>query len=68
VVNSQGRIEKRIVRLGIETPSRLEVISGLSGGEQVVAANLSSFRVGEVVRPQNVTLSETDENFGKAEE
>jgi RND family efflux transporter MFP subunit len=68
VVNSQGRIEKRTVRLGIETPTRLEVVSGLGDGEQVVAANLSSFRVGEEVRAQKITMPGSEENSGKAEE
>jgi RND family efflux transporter MFP subunit len=68
VVNSQDRIEKRAVRLGIETPTRLEVVSGISDGEDVVAANLSSFRVGEDVRPQKITMPESNENSGKAEE
>jgi RND family efflux transporter MFP subunit len=68
VVDSQGRIEKRTVRIGIETPTRLEVVSGLTDGEQVIAANLSSFRVGEEVRAQKITMPESEENSGKAEE
>jgi RND family efflux transporter MFP subunit len=67
VVNAQGRIEKRVLRLGIETPTRVEVISGLSDGDRVVAANLSSYTAGEAVRAQRVTLpafSSSDGNGG----
>ncbi|MGH9590645.1 MAG: efflux RND transporter periplasmic adaptor subunit [Terracidiphilus sp.] len=56
VVDAQGRIEKRTLRLGVQTPTAVEVISGVSGGDSVVAANLSSFNPGEAVRMQQVTL------------
>ena len=56
VVNAQGRIEKRVLRLGVQTPSRVEVLSGLSDGDRVVAANLSSYTPGEAVRAQQVSL------------
>jgi RND family efflux transporter MFP subunit len=56
VVNAQGRIERRVLQLGVETPARVEVISGLSDGDRVVGANLSSFTPGEAVRAQLVSL------------
>lgn len=56
VVDAQGRIEKRVLRLGVQTPTAVEVIAGVNGGDRVVAANLSSFNPGEAVRPQQVSL------------
>lgn len=49
VVNAEGRIEKRMLKLGMETPSLVEVTDGLKEGERVVVANLSSFSPGEAV-------------------
>jgi RND family efflux transporter MFP subunit len=56
VVDAQGRIEKRALKLGIETPTEVEVISGLKENDRVVTANLSSYTPGEAVRAQQVTL------------
>jgi RND family efflux transporter MFP subunit len=64
VVNAQGRIEKRVLRLGVQGPSRVEVLSGLNDGDQVVAANLSSFTAGEAVRAQQVVLPEEKPDGG----
>jgi len=68
VVNAQGRIEKRVLQLGLQTPSRVEVISGLSDGDQVVTANLSSYTAGEAVRAQKVVLPQLNGNGGSGEE
>ena len=68
IVDSQGKIEKRVVRLGIETPDRVEVVSGLSDGDHVVVANLSSFMAGETVRPQTVSLPQIESANGKGAE
>jgi RND family efflux transporter MFP subunit len=68
VVDSQDRIEKRPVRLGLQDPNRVEVVSGISDGDHVVVANLSSFKAGESVRPQTVSLPQIDAGNGKAEE
>lgn len=54
VVNEQGRIEKKTIRLGMETPNRVEVVDGLKEGERVVVANLSSFSPGEAVDAREI--------------
>jgi RND family efflux transporter MFP subunit len=56
LVDAQGHIERRPLILGLEGPSRVEVLSGLSQNDRVVAANLASFTPGEAVRPQTVDL------------
>jgi RND family efflux transporter MFP subunit len=50
VVNAQSRVEKRAVQTGIATANRIEVLSGLREGEQVIVANQSSFQPGELVK------------------
>ncbi len=68
VVDNQGRIERREVTLGLESPSRVEVLSGLTDSDRVVAANLASFTAGEAVHPQAVELPQYEPNGGSGEE
>lgn len=68
VVDNQGRIERRDVTLGLEGPSRVEVLSGLTDNDRVVAANLASFTAGEAVHPQTVELPQYKPNGGSGEE
>ena len=56
VVDSQGRIEKRELRLGLQSPTRVEVVSGIEPGDRVVATNLASYTPGEQVNPQPADL------------
>jgi RND family efflux transporter MFP subunit len=50
VVNRSHTIERRTVRLGIETPNLVEVLSGLKEGEQVIFGEQSGYRPGEKVQ------------------
>jgi RND family efflux transporter MFP subunit len=68
VVDDQGRIERRQVTLGLESASSVEVLSGLTDSDRVVAANLSSFTPGEQVRAQKVDLPQFKPNGGSGEE
>ncbi|HEY3862687.1 MAG TPA: efflux RND transporter periplasmic adaptor subunit [Verrucomicrobiae bacterium] len=52
VVNSQNEIEERPVKLGMETPDRFEVVSGLKEGELVLNGSRSLFMPGEKVTPK----------------
>jgi RND family efflux transporter MFP subunit len=56
VVNQTGRVERRVLHLGMETPNFIEVVDGVREGESVIVANLSSFRQGEAVQAKDVTL------------
>ena len=62
IVNPDNRIEERPVKLGLETPDKYEVLSGLHEGELVVIGNPSGFQAGQKVRPKLVQLSLNDEN------
>jgi len=52
VVNAGHRIEKRDVRLGLESATDAEVLSGLKENESVVFGEQSQFKPGELVAPQ----------------
>jgi hypothetical protein len=60
VINSQNEIEERPVTLGLETPNRFEVISGLKEGELVVIGSRSQFSLGEKVAPKVINASTPD--------
>lgn len=67
VVNAQGRIEKRELELGIQSPSRVEVLSGLQPGDEVVATNLASYQPGEQVKAQQAVLPQAPGSNGNGE-
>lgn len=54
VVNRGGRVEERTVRLGLETPTRFEVVHGLSPGERVVIGSRSELHSDQSVEPKLV--------------
>ncbi len=52
VVTQNHEIEERIVTLGLETPDRYEVVSGLNEGDLVVIGNHAQIRSGQKVEPK----------------
>jgi len=56
VVSQANKIETRTVTLGLQTATDAEVVSGLSGDEQVVVSDRSGLKPGEQVRPQQVQV------------
>jgi multidrug efflux pump subunit AcrA (membrane-fusion protein) len=56
VINSQNEIEERPVTLGLETPNRFEVVSGLQEGELVLIGSRSQFSAGEKVAPKVIEV------------
>ncbi len=59
VVNAENEIEERNVTLGLETPTRYEVISGLKEGEEVMIGSHAQVHVGQKVQPQPWTEEAT---------
>jgi RND family efflux transporter MFP subunit len=49
VVNGNHEIEERSITLGLETPSKYEVIAGLKEGDLVMIGNRSSVKLGQKV-------------------
>ena len=56
VVNPDGRIEERVVNVGIETSDSAEIKSGLQAGDLVVVGGRSQLKVGERVQPKIVDM------------
>jgi membrane fusion protein, multidrug efflux system len=52
VVNAQQELEERPVTLGLETPDRAEVVSGLHEGDLVMIGNRPQIRPGAKVVPK----------------
>jgi RND family efflux transporter MFP subunit len=54
VVNSQGQIQERQVKLGAEGSDRVEVLIGLAENDRVVIGSRSEFHPGDKVQPKVV--------------
>jgi RND family efflux transporter MFP subunit len=52
LVNASGEIEERAVKLGLETQTRYEVLSGLQAGDLVVTGNRGQLLAGQKVEPR----------------
>jgi RND family efflux transporter MFP subunit len=57
VINAQSRVERRVVQTGVATANRIEVLSGLSEGEQVIVANQASFQPDELVTAKQSAMA-----------
>jgi RND family efflux transporter MFP subunit len=67
VVNQDNLIEEREVTLGLETPNRYEVTSGLKEGEKVMIGNQSRVHGGEKVEPKSWPGAQTKWNIPNGE-
>ena len=54
VVNASNHIEKRSVKLGLETAADAEILTGLKEGEMVVFGEQNQYRPDQLVSPQIV--------------
>jgi RND family efflux transporter MFP subunit len=52
VVNASGVVEKRRVRIGLETPNLVQILDGVQEGEHVIVGDLGSFAAGQHVAAQ----------------
>jgi len=57
IVDPDGHVEQRQVKLGVEGSNRVEVVSGLAENDRVVVGNRSELRPGEKVLPKLVSDS-----------
>ena len=55
VVDSQDQIQERKVKLGLEMPSKYEVLSGLKEGDLVMIGSRSQVKPGQKVEPKLIT-------------
>jgi HlyD family secretion protein len=63
-VDSSDVIHISQVKLGIETPQQIEILSGLKEGDTVVVGRHSGLQEGSKVRPKSISVS--DSSAGKA--
>jgi RND family efflux transporter MFP subunit len=62
VVGADNKLEERKLVLGVEDPSRVEVVSGVSPGEQVVLGIQNQLQPGQQVQPKLVQTSPQTNN------
>jgi RND family efflux transporter MFP subunit len=62
VVDQEDKIEERVVTLGLETPTRYEVTSGLKEGDRVMIGSRSGVSIGQKVEPKTIA-STGEENL-----
>jgi RND family efflux transporter MFP subunit len=56
LVNPSNRVEQREVKLGIETATAAEILSGLNENDTVIFGEQNQFKVGELVSPRTVAV------------
>ena len=56
VVSPSNRVEDRPIKMGLQTSTDAEVVSGLAEGESVIVSDRSSLSPGQEVRPQPVNM------------
>jgi RND family efflux transporter MFP subunit len=54
LVNGSNHLEKREVKIGLQTANSVEILSGLNENEMVVFGEQNQFREGELIAPQIV--------------
>ena len=59
VVSEDKKVEERAVTVGIETPTKVEILSGLREGDLVVVGSRSLLQPGQMVEPKILPESET---------
>lgn len=55
-INAEKKIEECPVRLGIETPAKVEIVSGLKENDWVIVGNRSQLKPGQKVEPKAVAM------------
>ena len=62
VVAPNHRIEERKIKLGLETSTKYEVISGLSEKDKVVVAGRDKLKIGDFVTPKVIQLNQSEKS------
>jgi RND family efflux transporter MFP subunit len=52
LVDNNGEVQERPVTLGVETPSKWEVLKGLKEGDRVIIGSRSEIKLGQKVEPK----------------
>lgn len=57
LVNAERKIEERPVKLGLQTPAKYEVLSGLNEGDLVMIGSRAQVQVGQQVATRNISAA-----------
>ncbi len=60
LIGKDNKIEERPVKIGLETPNRIEIVNGLQQGDLVFIGNRGRVRPGELVSPRVIDAAQTD--------
>jgi RND family efflux transporter MFP subunit len=56
LVNAANRVEHREVKLGIQTATRVEILSGLNENDTIIFGAQNQFKDGELVSPRTIAV------------
>lgn len=59
VVDKSGTVDERPITVGVDSGSRIEAVTGLAEGDQVVVGNLNALQAGEKVHPKLMAQGES---------
>jgi RND family efflux transporter MFP subunit len=54
IVSDDGRLDERKVRIGLESPTEIEITSGVDEGQMTVIGNRNQLKAGQTVQPKIV--------------
>jgi len=57
IVDSDNKVQKVPVKLGIQGPDRVEITQGLSEHQSVIVSGQENYQTGQIVRPKLSTIS-----------
>ncbi len=60
VVRRDGVVEEHIVRIGLETATKLEMLSGVKEGDMVMIGSRTQVKPGQKVEPKPMKLADTE--------
>lgn len=60
LITADKKLESRAVTVGTESPTRLEIVSGLAEGDLVMVGSRAQFSAGQAVEPKVVELPKMD--------
>jgi RND family efflux transporter MFP subunit len=59
LIDKNNKLEERPVKIGIEAPDQVEILSGLAEGDLVVIGNRSQLQPGMAVQPKVISIAQT---------
>jgi len=59
LIDKHNKLEERPVKIGIEAPDQVEILSGLAEGDLVVVGNRSQLQPGMAVQPKVISTAQT---------